>query len=576
MTIAIPEELVPLLRDGLHFDLHGQLEEAGGLIKQPHGHQCRGRRLFSARRARGRYSMSWAGSTPSRRPCARWSAGVSSGSRSSVGGVRLRKPTPPLVDPNWPPLGAPNELDEEEARESTPPTREAIEWHLTYFVEAYLPSHAERLADTLTTLGWTITRWEPNPDLVPSLREGRYGGAWTPLKLLVPEGAPLGFSLGERLASPLPDGVSSIALRLCSVTPSLTMLVAACEWDEYWGDALDRILRTDYNRGWLPMPGNARAWSGSASRKRIEIRRRRREMHRRLASWLTERLPGAFQDLGKQHPALDVISAAGFRPYLDEDDAFAINSYRRLLSLTDRYMIGTSPDLPGLCLALPERDEPPVLTLAGRTADVFDDRRLDKYGGEVSRWGLRNFLRERAEGLVVSWATVSLLDAMRVYLASFRDRAPEAGESPAQFAKRLSNDVPNALRRGSDAGTLCADIQRQPATFGPIFTLHYLTTTLSDALGRTTPLRTRWSEMIYEEASRVAESEVDQRERLATNVNILGLRENLRTQRRLLLLTVALAVFAAFTIALGILQVRSSQRAITVRSTTNAVAPVPR
>ena len=33
MTIVIPEELVPLLRDGLYFDLHGQLEEANGLIE---------------------------------------------------------------------------------------------------------------------------------------------------------------------------------------------------------------------------------------------------------------------------------------------------------------------------------------------------------------------------------------------------------------------------------------------------------------------------------------------------------------------------------------------------------------
>jgi len=33
MTIVIPEELVPLLRDGLYFDLHGQLEEASGLIE---------------------------------------------------------------------------------------------------------------------------------------------------------------------------------------------------------------------------------------------------------------------------------------------------------------------------------------------------------------------------------------------------------------------------------------------------------------------------------------------------------------------------------------------------------------
>jgi hypothetical protein len=36
MTIIIPDELVPLLRDGLYFDLHGQLEEAGALI-EPRG-----------------------------------------------------------------------------------------------------------------------------------------------------------------------------------------------------------------------------------------------------------------------------------------------------------------------------------------------------------------------------------------------------------------------------------------------------------------------------------------------------------------------------------------------------------
>ncbi len=33
MIIVIPEELVPLLRDGLYFGLHGQLDEAGGLIE---------------------------------------------------------------------------------------------------------------------------------------------------------------------------------------------------------------------------------------------------------------------------------------------------------------------------------------------------------------------------------------------------------------------------------------------------------------------------------------------------------------------------------------------------------------
>lgn len=33
MVIVIPPELVPLLRDGLYFDLHGQVEEASALVE---------------------------------------------------------------------------------------------------------------------------------------------------------------------------------------------------------------------------------------------------------------------------------------------------------------------------------------------------------------------------------------------------------------------------------------------------------------------------------------------------------------------------------------------------------------
>lgn len=480
-----------------------------------------------------------------------------SGRRSNVPRVRLGRPTPVPNDSNWPDWSAPTEHDEDEVRESTPPPHEAIEWHLTYLVEAYLPSHAERLADALTRLGWTITRWAPAPDPLPSLREGPFGGGSMRLKLLVPAGTPLGFSPGERLHCSLPQGVSSIALTLWSVTPSLTMLVVACEWDEYWGDCLDRILRTNYRVGWLPGLGSTRVWSGAANRKRVEIRNSQREMHRGIASWLTERVPGAFEELGKRHPALDVITTAGFRPYIDEDEQFAMWSYRRILSFIERSRLGESIDFPGLRLALPERNEPPVLTLAGRTVDVFDERRLGSFGGQASRWGLRNFLARRADALAVSWATVSLLDAMRTNLASFRDRAPEAGEPPARFAKRLSNEVPTALTRGADAGALCSDIRRQPRRMGPIFVLHYLTFIVTDPLGHKASLRDIWSEVVNAEAARVSENELDQRERLSTSVGVLGLGQNLRTQYRLLALTIVLAVFAAATIALSIIQLVS-------------------
>ncbi len=79
MTIVIPEELVPLLRDGLYFDLHGQLEEAGALV-EPRGRadiSDGGRRLFStcggragATRSRGldRPDRDAHGSSPTQAP----------------------------------------------------------------------------------------------------------------------------------------------------------------------------------------------------------------------------------------------------------------------------------------------------------------------------------------------------------------------------------------------------------------------------------------------------------------------------------------------------------------------------
>ncbi len=485
--------------------------------------------------------------------------------------MRFRKPPPPLIDPNLPPRKSRSIHDEEEAKGSTPPPQEAIEWHLTYVAEAYLPSHAEGLADTLTRLGWSSERWKPAPDLVPSMREGSLGGAWSSLKTLLPEGTHTFF--GQSISSRLPDGVSSIRLRLWSVTPSLTMLVAVCEWDEYWGDALDRIVRTDYQTAWIPIRNGHQIY-GPVSRKELELKRRRREMHRRLASWLTERVPGAFEDLGVPHPAVDVVSTAIARPFEDEEEPFVLYDYRRILSLNRRFMTGTSPSLPGWRLALPERDEPPTLTLAGRTADVFDERALGIYGSEVSRWVLGNYMEHRVEDLVASWATLRLLDGMRASLASARDRAPETDESSVAFARRLSGDVSTVLRRSADAGAFCADVRRHPKELGPLVVLRGLDFTMTYGFDeRADLLRSWWSRQVKEESARVAELEQDQRERLSRSVEFAGLGQSIRTQNQMVFLTIALLMFAVAAIVLSVVQLSSSRGDTQSRITVSSPAP---
>jgi hypothetical protein len=130
--------------------------------------------------------------------------------------------------------------------------------------------------------------------------------------------------------------------------------------------------------------------------------------------------------------------------------------YREALCLDRQFTTGTSASLPGWRLAMPDRDSPHALTLAGRTAEVFDQR-LETYGGGASRWGLAKYLTHRVEDLLCAWTSIRLLDEIYEALASARDRAPTIDESSGAFARRLSHDVNEVLRRGSDAGALCAD-----------------------------------------------------------------------------------------------------------------------
>jgi hypothetical protein len=150
--------------------------------------------------------------------------------------VRNWKPDPEV----W------REHDTKQREQSRPPPGETIEWHCTYLVEAYLPSHAERLHHSLAELGWEKGDWPGRygRPLVPVLRESAYGGSWNNLGLVLPRGRtpPLQHTNADRL----PDGVDHVALTMWSVTSSLTLLIANFVFDEEAGLVLDRIARTEY------------------------------------------------------------------------------------------------------------------------------------------------------------------------------------------------------------------------------------------------------------------------------------------------------------------------------------------
>jgi hypothetical protein len=440
----------------------------------------------------------------------------------------------------------------DEMEECRPPAGEVVEWHLTYAAEAYLPSHVPLLRDRLDELDWTGRDDQSAENLLQSMREGWYGGGWSSLATLGPARSTSSFLGPEGRRAELPDGAERVLLRLQSITPSLTVLAACVMWDEYWGDALDRIAKTDYTTAWVPSGRSGYTIYSPNSRKRLEAKRRRSEMHRRIEWWLGESVPGAFRELERPLPTLDVITSASARPFT-EDPPQKMYDYREALALDRTLSVAESPSLPNWRLALPGMGND-FLTLTARTVEVFNEKAFGPHGGDPSRWGLAAKLQFEAPDVIGAWTAPQLLEGLHAALASARDTPPEINESDAALARRLTNDVPRALRLGADASAFCFDILNMPEWAQPLRVLAGLNFVVHrDVPGHeVTPLRKEWDDWLNLSAKRVSLVEQEQRARLVASVDVTGIGQNLKAQSQLRRLTFALL---AFTFVLAVVAV---------------------
>ncbi|HEX4437055.1 MAG TPA: hypothetical protein VH061_09700 [Solirubrobacteraceae bacterium] len=461
-------------------------------------------------------------------------------------------------------------MDEEERQESRPPPHEAVEWHLSFVTEAYLPSQIAALKARLKDLGWDERRsWDRERDPVSPLRASGMSGGWRDLVTLLESGTVLD-PLGDRRVEPLPEGVKSLRLWLGTVTQSLTVLIAVAEWSEEAGDALDRIANTDYETTYIPSGRGGHTVYGPAGRKGLEAERCRNAMHRRLSSWLSQRLSGAFTDLEAPLPFLDVVTTARARLFADDEVIWSHHDYRELLGLLPRDGVATSPSLPGWTLALPEREEPQTLILGARTVDVFTSKLLSMQGDEEARWAMLHYLDDRVKPTLLGWTTLRLVQAFETYFAATRDRELASHERLSRFTKRIARDELEVLRRGRDAAALCADIDARPSG-EDLFLMRGLDFTISYPYDRpNVALREFWDWQIRERIGLVARLERDQRGQLVAVSELSGLAQNLGVQARILVLTIVLALLALATIALGVVQLTSGGDTKVVTVTTPA------
>jgi hypothetical protein len=345
--------------------------------------------------------------------------------------------------------------------------------------------------------------------------------------------------------------VASVSLQLWSVTGSLTILVAGFQWSDESAEALDHVAWTDYQTAVIPAKGGRSHYSPYML-KALEARRLRRIRHRRVAAWLTEKVPGLYHELGSPLPALDVITLAQGRPYC-EDPPLKTYDYREALGLEGGVEVAASASMPGWKLGLHSSELPTVLTLGARTAEVFDDRVL-KYHGEVSRSAMSSFLDRRAASLLCSWAATLVIPTLHEQLVRVRDRAPVRRESSVSFARRLSHDTTVALRHGVDSAAFCDDVLNRPAEAGPARVLRTVDFVVEYPPYRGGLLGERWVKWIAQEAEAMRRVERGQRERLATEAQLTGLVVDIRTQVQMRRLTIAAVAFSVIAVVVAVLQ----------------------
>lgn len=456
---------------------------------------------------------------------------------------RTESPPADLVD---------RKLDDEQNRETTPPSEEAVELHCMCLAEGYLPAHVPQLLEGMKQVGWDVDPTAGDSPLkwVERSRESGGAGARAPVGVLVRESRG---AFGRSWSMDLPGGVDHAHATFWAISSGLTVLTVQFVFTDEQALFMDRILRTTFDSYVTPVD---RGWQihDPPNQKREALLEARRELRRRCGDWLAARLPGAFAGglLAGDWPAVEVITAERFEPFRDEMGP-GMWDYREILRLTGSFDVLASAQVENLRLRLPSPfDEPGnVISAAGEKGKLFSDENLGDYGGGNSRWGFANWLHHRLDDVAAGWACVHLVRGYQAALSARRDRLVDEArevEAEATLASigQLRRDL---LPRARDAQVLGAELE---ALCEEEFSMPFRG--LDWAYESDHPdkrrLGTRWRNECQYIARVLGRTETRLREALATDAQLSVAAANLALQHRVTVLTrVSLGLAAVAAVA---------------------------
>jgi hypothetical protein len=471
-------------------------------------------------------------------------------------------------------------VDPEENLKSTPPENENVLIRCCWVVECYPSSFGLNLRLGLDALGWV----KPFPggderyyiDWIEQVRRSSFRGGCLSLGILKSNKNPTKGYLAPSCAE-LPDGVQYVSGWVVHLLPGMTQLVLQFVFDEPTAITLNGPLRDKY-RSYITKLDKGYRFINPTHQKHEAVECLRRSLKKRCWEWVTERLPGVFASglLDGMFPTAEFITLNESDPF-NESSSEERRSYLKVLDLSYSPYVWASKDLKGLFISLPSRNESDFsqAVLSGRTSDLKKQKDLEAYGPDPEQ-----AILARLEYLDYSLAVFALKVLLLSYdrrLGMLRDEvaAIEIG-NPERSSRDLRKIQNLFVHLDGDVELFYVELQRfcrsKNAFHHELFEFGHVTHRKEDEPDLYEQMRLFMlmaAPQVGHLARRIAGHIAGSASLIAAESNERATRANLKLQRWLLWVTIALLIFTAVLVCLEISREKTVAGAIRVAPKTS-------
>ena len=435
--------------------------------------------------------------------------------------------------------------------ETTPPEDEHVDLCCVWAVEFYTPSYVDKLVDNLSKLGWDQNDFpgrESPASWVQITRQHSEGGGWLDLGVIRSVGDKRPWPRRDRTA-PLPKNVRYAQGGLYSLTPSLTCIVVCFVFEDSYRSQIDDALRTCRQTITRPV-SRGREILDPERQKTEEVRQLRQEYANLASGWFRENLPGAFSSgiLGDELPTCELVTLHKAEPFPDpEGQEYTPARYLRVLDLQSSPYAWKSKNTPGLkfSIELLGKNSEYHSVFAVRGTEIESARQLEAYGGLP---GLATHIDVTYRAMIGELAIRHLLEGYSKRLNELRDavtariRRPSR-RRPLHTLQVLVDNVAFDVDIAAVATDLIASTEepsrfyRDLARFEPCYPRAFRG-----------PLTETFPSVVNRHATRLKQAVQSLRDHLTQVGSLIAATEDVRTQNRILWLTVFVAAVAVIAI----------------------------